>query len=82
MINDTHPIYHSCTPEQWEEFETKIEIMHPQDLAAVADRLSLELDENAEWRDFCNAFGNESWREFTEAYEHVMRVEFTIEGIG
>ncbi len=76
MINNRDIIQDSCTQEQWADFERKVELIEPQYLAEIADRLGLQIDQNEPWQTFRDAFARESWWDFTEAYEHVMATSY------
>lgn len=76
MIDSREIIEHDCTPEQWSDFERKIEMLQPEELAAIADRLGLHIGADEPWRTFCSEFGDQNWHDFTEAYEYVMRTDY------
>jgi hypothetical protein len=72
MIDSREIIEHDCTPEQWGDFERKVQMLEPTELADIADRLSLRIDPEEPWQTFRDEFGRQTWWDFTEAYEHVM----------
>ncbi len=76
MIDSREIIENDCTPEQWADFESKVEMLEPEELGAIADRLGLRIGENEPWETFRNEFGSQSWYDFTEAYEHVMATDY------
>ncbi len=76
MIDDHNLIEDSTTPDQWDDFENKVQMLEPDELAAIADRLGLRLATDAHWRDYLAEFGRQSWHDFTEAYEHVMSTSY------
>jgi hypothetical protein len=76
MINSREIIQDDCTDDQWRDFERKVEMLEPDELAAIADRLSLRLSAGEPWQSFRDAFARETWWDFTEAYEHVMHTSY------
>lgn len=72
MIDRRDIIEDTTETDEWEAFSDKIEMLEEKELIAIADRLSVSVKSNAEWRDYRDAFGKEYWRDFTMAYEHVM----------
>jgi hypothetical protein len=76
MINSREIIEHDTTPEQWDDFERKVQMLEPKELAAISERLSLEISSDAHWRDYLHEFGRQTWWDFTEAYEHVMATSY------
>jgi hypothetical protein len=58
------------TDEEWHDFEEHIEMLEPDDLAAIADRL--QCSQQTDWHDYVKVFSDYEWAQFLEAYEHVM----------
>ena len=68
-LSTSHDLIKDCTAEQWEDFEQHIEMLKPEDLAAIADRLGAA--EQADWHDYAKLFSDYEWYQFIEAYHHV-----------
>jgi hypothetical protein len=76
MIDSREIIEKDTTPEQWDDFERKVEMLEPKELAEIADRIGLRISSDADWRDYLKEFGRQTWWDFTEAYEHVMATDY------
>lgn len=72
MIDRNDVIEDTTGTDEWESFSDKVQMLDEKELAAIADRLGISIESNAEWQDYRDAFGKEYWRDFTLAYEHVM----------
>lgn len=70
MIDNREVIKESCDADQWREFEERVEMLRPEDLEAINDRLGAGVPAGSNWHDYVDAFAEYSWRDFTEAYEH------------
>lgn len=61
-------IRHDCTNDEWSDFERHVEMLDPDELAAIADRLGTS--QQSIWQDYRDDFCEYSWKDFIEAYEH------------
>ena len=68
-LTESHDLIKDAGGETWEKFERLVEMMRPEDLDAVADRLGCARQQD--WEDYAKMFSDYEWYQFDEAYHHV-----------
>lgn len=74
MIDNNDLVEHDV--QEWGNFDDKIEVLTPRELAAIAEEMGLSIPEDEPWQTYRDAFSHESWKRFTMAYYKVMRVDY------
>jgi hypothetical protein len=74
MLNDTNYLHHITGRDdaQRDKFDRTIEMMHPNDVQGIADRLGIKVDTTAPWQTQRDQIASQATgRDFSYAFRHV-----------